>query len=27
MVETTNYFVGVDLHKTILQVCVLDRGI
>ena len=25
MSETTKYFVGVDLHKTILQVCVLDR--
>jgi transposase len=24
MSETTKYFVGVDLHKTILQVCVLD---
>ncbi len=25
MKETTKYFVGVDLHKTILQVCVLDQ--
>ena len=25
MSEPTKYFVGVDLHKTILQVCVLDR--
>ena len=25
MDETTKYFVGVDLHKTILQVCVLDH--
>ena len=25
MSETTRYFVGVDLHKTILQVCVLDH--
>ena len=25
MDETTRYFVGVDLHKTILQVCVLDH--
>jgi transposase len=24
MKESTKYFVGVDLHKTILQVCVLD---
>ena len=24
MSETTRHFVGVDLHKTILQVCVLD---
>ncbi len=24
MSENTKYFVGVDLHKTILQVCVLD---
>ena len=24
MEETTKYFVGVDLHKTILQICVLD---
>ena len=25
MSETTKYFVGVDLHKTILQVCVVDK--
>ena len=26
MSETTKHFVGVDLHKTILQICVLDAG-
>ncbi len=25
MNKTTKYFVGVDLHKTILQICVLDH--
>ncbi len=25
MDQTTKYFVGVDLHKTIVQVCVLDH--
>ena len=26
MNETSKYFVGIDLHKTITQVCVVDRG-
>ncbi len=26
MTENTKYFIGIDLHKSITQVCVLDRG-
>ena len=25
MSDTTKYFIGIDLHKSILQVCVLDK--
>jgi transposase len=25
MIDATKYFIGVDLHKSILQVCVLDK--
>ena len=25
MIATTKYFIGIDLHKSILQVCVLDK--